>query len=116
MQSNSLEKKADQLLCVRKEALGTRLMPKKTMVRRCVIGNTLNSFKRVAYIGNSAISLLKIIDINLRTQPCSGHYVFHNSVSLNRLQLPVLNSHLLYQASLPYVEFSDCCHSAHELD
>ena len=33
-QSDWLEKKADQSLCVRKEALGTRLMPMKTMVRR----------------------------------------------------------------------------------
>ena len=39
MQSDWLEKKADQLLCVRKEALGTRLMPTKTMVRCCIIGN-----------------------------------------------------------------------------
>ena len=44
-----------------------------------------------------------------------GHYAFHNSVSLTRLQLPVLNSCLLYQASLLYVKFSDCCHNAHEL-
>ena len=44
-----------------------------------------------------------------------GHYTFHNSVSLTRLQLPVLNSCLLYQASLLYVKFSDCCHNAHEL-
>ena len=33
MQSNWLEKKADQLLCIRKEALGTRLMFTKAMVR-----------------------------------------------------------------------------------
>ena len=46
---------------------------------------------------------------------CSRHYAFHNSVSLTRLPLPVLNSRLLCQASLPYVKFSDCCHSAHEL-
>ena len=56
-----------------------------------------------------------IHDVNLRAQLCSGHYAFHNSVSLTRLQLPVLNSRLLYQASLPYVKFSDCCHSTHEL-
>ena len=37
------------------------------------------------------------------------------SVSLTRLQLLILNSCLLYQASLPYVKFPDCCHSAHEL-
>ena len=38
-QSDWLEKKADQLLCICKEALGTRLMPTKTMVRamcKCV--------------------------------------------------------------------------------
>ena len=33
MQSDWLEKKADQLHCVRKEALKMRLMPTKTMVR-----------------------------------------------------------------------------------
>ena len=33
MQSNWLEKKANQLLCIRKEALGTRLMFTKAMVR-----------------------------------------------------------------------------------
>ena len=37
-----------------------------------------------------------------------------NSVSLTWLQRPVLNSRLLYQATLPYVKFSDCCHSIHE--
>ena len=45
----------------------------------------------------------KKIDSNLQACLCSGHFVFHNSVSLTRLQLPVLNSCLLYQASLPYV-------------
>ena len=38
-QSDWLEKKADQLLCICKETLGTRLMPRKTMVRamcKCV--------------------------------------------------------------------------------
>ena len=54
-----------------------------------------------------------IHDVNLRAQLCSGHYAFHNSVSLTRLQPPVLNSHLLYQVYLPYVKFSDCCISAH---
>ena len=58
----------------------------------------------LGYIGNRAIS-----------QVCSGHYAFHNSVRLTRLQLPVLNSCLLYQDSLKYANFSDCCHSAHEL-
>ena len=43
-----------------------------------------------------------------------GNYVFQNSVSLTRLQLLVLNSRLLYQASLPYVKFSDRCLIAHE--
>ena len=53
---------------------------------------------------------------------CMGLYAFHNSISFTRLQLPVLNfcllyqaSFSLYQASLPNVKFSDCCHSAHEL-
>ena len=69
----------------------------------------------LGYIGNSTISLLKKIDINLRAGICLGHYAFHNLVSLTRLQLPVLNYCFLYQASLLYVKFSDCCHSAHEL-
>ena len=34
---------------------------------------------------------------------CSGHYVFHNSVSLTRKLLPILNYHLLYQASFQIV-------------
>ena len=38
-----------------------------------------------------------IHDVNLRAQLCSGHYAFHNSVSLTRLQLPVLNSCLLFR-------------------
>ena len=38
-QSNWLEKKADQSFCFRKEALGTRLILIKTMVRRQVISN-----------------------------------------------------------------------------
>ena len=29
-----------------------------------------------------------IHDVNLRAQLCSGHYAFHNSVSLTRPQLP----------------------------
>ena len=33
-QSDWLEKKADQSLCITKEALGTRLIPTKTMVKR----------------------------------------------------------------------------------
>ena len=33
-QSDWLEKKVGQLLCIRKEALGGRLIPTKTMVRR----------------------------------------------------------------------------------
>ena len=44
---------------------------------------------------------------------CSGHYAFHNSVSFTLLQLP--SSCLLYQASLLYVKFSDCCHIADKL-
>ena len=122
-QSDWLEMTADQSLCIKKKALGTKLMPTKTMVRPYVIGNVwmyskafYTSKVRLYYIGNSAISLYKkIIDINLWAQLCLGHYSFHNSVSHTRLQLPVLNSSLLYQASLPYVKFSDCCHSAHEL-
>ena len=47
------------------------------------------------YIGNSAISLQKKIDVNLRAWLCSEHYAFHNSVSLTGLQLPFLNSFLL---------------------
>ena len=39
MQSNWLEKTANQLLCVGKEALGMRFMPTKSMVRRYVIDN-----------------------------------------------------------------------------
>ena len=38
-QSDWLEKKSDQSFCVRKEALGTQLMPTKTMVRPYVICN-----------------------------------------------------------------------------
>ena len=33
-QSNWLEKKSEQSLCIRKEAMGIRLIPTKTMVRR----------------------------------------------------------------------------------
>ena len=36
----------------------------------------------LAYIDHSAISLLKKIHINLRARLWSGHYAFHNSVSL----------------------------------
>ena len=54
-------------------------------------------------------------DFNLRAQLYSGHYAFHNSVSLTRLQLHVLNSRVLNQVSLLNVKFSDCCHSAHKL-
>ena len=61
------------------------------------------------------IQPLILIDINLRAGICLGHYAFHNSVSLTRLQLPVLNYRFLYQASLLYVNFSDCCRSALEL-
>ena len=32
----------------------------------------------LGYIENSAISLKKKIDINLRARLCSGHYAFHN--------------------------------------
>ena len=38
-QCDWLEKKTAQSLCVRKEALGARMMPTKTMVRHYVIGN-----------------------------------------------------------------------------
>ena len=116
-----LGKKADQSFCVRKEALGLMLMSIMPMIRCYIIGNVQMCSKAfyfskvgLGYIGNSAISLQKKIDINLRARLCLGHYAFHNSACLIRLQLPVLNSRLLYQASLPYVKFSDCCHSAHE--
>ena len=69
----------------------------------------------LGYIRNSVISLWKKTDINLQARLCSGHYAFRNSVSLTRLQLAVLISCLLYQASLPYVKFPDCCYSGHEL-
>ena len=46
----------------------------------------------LGFIANSAISLMKKIDINLQARLCSAYYAFHNSVSLARLQLPVLNS------------------------
>ena len=39
MRSDWLEKKVDQWLCIRKEALGTRLMPTNTMVRCYIITN-----------------------------------------------------------------------------
>ena len=68
----------------------------------------------LSYIRNSAISMKKKNDINLQAWLSLGHYAFHNSVSLTRLHLPVANSRLLYQASLPNVKFSGCCHSAHE--
>ena len=38
-QNDWLEKKADQSLWIKKEALGTRVMPTKTMVRSYIIGN-----------------------------------------------------------------------------
>ena len=63
-QSNWLEKKSYQLHLVRIEALGTKLIPTKTMVRRYVIGNAQmvsNAFYTpkvgLGYIENSAISL-----------------------------------------------------------
>ena len=68
----------------------------------------------LGYIGNSAIVLEKKTDINLPAQLSLEHYVFHSSVSLNRLQLPILNSHLLYQRSLPYVKCSDYFHSPYK--
>ena len=52
--------------------------------------------------------------LSLKTQKwCmpTMHYAFHNSVNLTSLQLPIFNSRLLYQASLPYVKFSDCFHT-----
>ena len=84
-------------------------------MRKCVQKRSALLKKGLGYIGNSVISLWEKIDINLRARLCLVHYAFHNSVSLTRLQLPVLNSSLLYQASLPYAKFSDCCDSAHEL-
>ena len=69
----------------------------------------------LGYTGNSPNSLQKKTDINLPARLFSGRYAFHNSVSRTRLQFHVLNSRLLYQASLPYVKFSDYIHSAHEL-
>ena len=44
----------------------------------------------LGYTGNSAISLSKKTDINLQALLCLGHYAFHDSVSLTRLQLPFL--------------------------
>ena len=89
------------------EALGTRLMPTKTMVRLSVKlrQQRVNAFtfytskEGLGYKGNSAISLRKKTDTNLWARLCSGHYAFHNSVSRTRLPLPILNSRLLYQAS-----------------
>ena len=59
--------------------------------------NFYTSKEGLDYKGNSAISLRKKTDINLRARLCSGHYAFHNSVSRARLPLPILNSRLLYQ-------------------
>ena len=63
-QSNWLESNADQSLCITKEALGTRLMPPKTMIRCYNISNVQMSSKAfytskvgLGYIGYSAISL-----------------------------------------------------------
>ena len=104
-QNDWLEKKADQWLCVRKDTLGTRMLPTETMVRHYVIGNAKICLKALytskvglGYIGNFAITLWKKIDFNLWTRLCFGHYAFHNSVSLTRLQLLINNSRLLYQA------------------
>ena len=64
MQNNWLEKKADQSLCVRKEALGLMLMSIMPMIRCYIIGNVQMCSKAfyfskvgLGYIGNSAISL-----------------------------------------------------------
>ena len=57
------------------------------------------STEELGYVGTSAISLWEKIDINLQARLCSGHYAFHDSVSLTRLLLPILNSCLLYQTS-----------------
>ena len=48
LQSDWLEKKAYQLLCLRKEALGMRLMPTKTMVRHCY-WQCINVFKIILH-------------------------------------------------------------------
>ena len=63
-QNDWLEKKANQSLCDRKEALRMRLMSTKTMVRCYVMGNVYMCSKAfytskvgLSYIGNSAISL-----------------------------------------------------------
>ena len=48
LQSDWLEKKAYQLLCLRKEALGMRLMPTKTMVRHCY-WQCINVFKSILH-------------------------------------------------------------------
>ena len=68
----------------------------------------------IGYIGNSVISLYKRINTNLLAQQSLGHYAFHNSASLTRLQLHVLNFCLLFQASLIHIRISDSCHSSHE--
>ena len=44
----------------------------------------------LGYVGNSAMSLLKKTDNNVRAWLCLGHYAFHNSVSCTRLQLQFL--------------------------
>ena len=87
-QSNWLEKKSYQLHLVRIEALGTKLIPTKTMVRCYVISNAQmvsNAFYTpkvgLGYMENSTISLQKKIDINMVAWLCLGHYAFHNSVS-----------------------------------
>ena len=63
-QSDCFEKKTDQSLCVRKEALGTMLMPTKTMVRAIQKNSKAENSKALgtskvglAYIEYSAISL-----------------------------------------------------------
>ena len=114
------------ITCDRKEALGMRLMSTKTMVRCYVMGNVYMCSKafytskvELGYIGNSAISLQKKIDINLQVWLCSNLFDFGShyqiSVSLTRPQFPVLHFCLLYQTSLPYIKFLDCCHRAHKL-
>ena len=83
-----------------------------TMIRCYIIGNMQMCSKGfyfskvgLGYRENSAISLYKKSDINLQSWLILGHYAFHNSVSFTRLQLAILNSCLLYQASLLNVKF-----------
>ena len=67
-------------------------------------------------IGNSALVCRKKLILICKLGCVRGiMYFIIKSALLDYVQLPILNSYLLHQASLPYVKFSDCCHSAQEL-